>query len=428
MPFSKTVCHVTLLIFLVLWLFEKDLYGKLKTLRTNTQLLALAGLAIILLCGVFYSDNKGLAWFAIEKKLFFLVLPFAIATSSVLSSKFLQNLASLFCASCFTALIICYLAAIQRVQLFHTGEIGMESINYLSSSDFWQPKEGVKDWMFFSYVGLSGGIKMHPTYLAMYSAFCCIVLIQRLFTDDQTRLQQIGTFLLISFFSVSIVFLSSRIILLMLAIAYLGLLGYGLMVKKSKTKPVYILLVLNTLLITGIFINPVTRYRQVDEIVANGLTVSPDKNYDNSTGIRVSLWWVSVQAFLSSNMIFGNGTGDVEQTIKETASQSGITNVLNSYNPHNQYLHILLSSGIVGLTFLLFYLGAGLVKAWQNRDIIFLNFLLLFLAVCLTESVLELQKGIVFFTIFFSCMSFQRLEKNESKTSLNVASVAGRIQ
>lgn len=425
MPFSIAACHLALLVFLVLWLFEKNISERFHAIKKNYQLLALAAFAVILLCGIFYSENKDEAWFAMEKKIFFFLIPFAFATSSIVSPKLSKNLCTLFCYSCFAALMVCYITAFQRMQLFHDGKIGLESINYLSSSDFWQGQENThKEWMFFSYVGLASGIKMHPTYLSMYAAFCCIILVQRNFTESQTHLRQIGNFLLILFFTGSIIFLSARIILLMLGVMYSGTLCYQIILATRKTKPVLMLFTLIILLIAGVLVNPVTRYRQVDEIIANGLTVSPHKNYDNSTGIRVSLWWLSVQTYLNSNVIFGAGTGDVEESVRATAQHFAITNVLNTYSPHNQYLHVLLSSGIAGLLFLLIYIGTGLVKAWQNRDIIFLNFLVLFFVVCLTESILELQKGIVFFSIFFSCMSFQRIEKEETTTSLNVARVA----
>jgi hypothetical protein len=425
MPFSIALCHFALIAFLVSGLFEKNLIEKLRATKTNYQLLALAAFAGILLCGISYSENKNDAWFAMEKKVFFFILPFAFATSSIVSSKLLKNLFSIFCFSCFVALIVCYILAFQRMQLFHDGKIGIDSINYLSSPDFWQANETArKEWMFFSYVGLSNGVNMHPTYLSMYSAFCCIVLVQRTFDNSQKPLSQISNFLLIAFFSASIIFLAARIVLLMLGVLYVGILCYQLVLLKTKTKPAFILFSLIALLIAGVLINPVTRYRQVDEIVTNGLSVTPNKNYDNSTGIRVSLWWVSAQAYLNSNLLFGTGTGDVEESVRKMADHFAITNILNSYNPHNEYLHVLLSTGAVGLSFLLIYIGAGLVKAWQNRDIIFLNFLLLFMIVCLTESVLELQKGIVFFSIFFPCMSFQKKVYADDSTTLNIASAA----
>jgi O-antigen ligase len=99
--------------------------------------------------------------------------------------------------------------------------------------------------------------------------------------------------------------------------------------------------------------------------------------------------------------------------VKKMSETYQVTNVLDSYDPHSEYLYILLSSGIIGLALFFFYLAIGFVNAWQTRDIIFLNFLFLFSVVCITESALELQKGIVFFTIFFSTMTFAN-----SKTKL----------
>jgi O-antigen ligase len=425
MPFSIVICHVALITFLLAWLFEKNLLQKLQSIKTNLQLISLSALAIVLLCGIIYSENTAQGWFAIEKKAFFFLLPFAFATTSIMSENLSKKLFSIFCWSCFAALLVCYFSAYQRMQLFHAGTIGPESINYLSASEFWKDQADVsKNWMFFSYVGLSSGVNMHPTYLALYSAFCCILLVHRNFQSELRLARQLANFLLIVFFSCSIIFLSARIILVLLIVFYTGALCYQMLSVKKKIRSVLMFVVLLGILICGILINPVTRYRQVDEIALNGFSVYPNKKYDNSTGIRASLWWLSAKAYLQSNLLFGSGTGDVENEVKKTGQAYGITNVLNSYNPHNEYLYILLSVGIVGLTFFLLYIGAGLVKAWKNRDIIFLSFLVLFGVVCITESALELQKGIVFFSIFFSLMSFQKKEHVESRTSLNLVSVA----
>lgn len=429
MPFSIQLCHLALVIFLVLWLFEKNLWEKILSLRHNYQLIALIGFAISLLLGILYSANKNAGWFALEKKLFFFALPIAFATSQVNTPKFLKNLLTTFSWSCFVALVVCFIYAFQRVQLFHAGELSLDSINYLSSSDFWKMQNDMpKEWMFLSYVSLASAIGMHPTYLAMYTAFCCVWLAYEYLIGEKSQLKQAVNVILIIFFSTSIIFLSARIVVILLGVIYIGLFCHQVVQKKRKIFPALALGAFILLLLTGVLVNPITRYRQVDEIALNGFSVSTDKNYTNSTGIRASLWWLSIQTYLDSNILFGVGTGDVEDSVEHKGRQLGITNVLNSYSPHNEYLQILLATGLMGLTFFLIYIGIGLVKAWQNDDIIFLNFMLLFTCVCMTESALELQKGIVFFSIFFSSMTFQNVERKELKNPVKIANVASQLR
>ena len=97
MPFSIVLCHLALLVFLFLWIFEKDLLKNIRAIKNNYQLLALMGFALVLLCGVSFSENRSEAWFSIEKKAFFFLVPLAFATSAITSSRLSKNLLTLFC-------------------------------------------------------------------------------------------------------------------------------------------------------------------------------------------------------------------------------------------------------------------------------------------------------------------------------------------
>jgi O-antigen ligase len=404
MPFSIVLCHTCLILYLALWLLENNWREKFDHIKSNRQLQVLLALGITLSAGIIYSENRDLAWLAMERKAFFFLIPFAIATSDSKPSKLFATLSKLFCLSCFVALIICYLHALTQMNLYEHGEIGKETISYLSSSEFGNTNTA-KGWLFFSYISLSGGISMHPTYLALYCAFCCVVLVPEHFRASGIFYKG-GTLALLVFFSVSIIFLAARIIIVLLIVGYLITLTNELLIAKSKIKNTILPAFLALVLIAGVVLNPVTKYRQISEIVSTKVSVSPGTEYTNSIGIRASLWWLSYKAYLNSNPIIGTGIGDVQQSVKKMSEVYLDTNVLESYDPHSQYLYVLLSSGILGLVLFLSYLGIGFANAWQTRDIIFLNFLFLFSVVCITESVLELQKGIVFFTIFFSTMAF----------------------
>ncbi len=68
------------------------------------------------------------------------------------------------------------------------------------------------------------------------------------------------------------------------------------------------------------------------------------------------------------------------------------------HNAHNQYLQVWMESGIFGLIAFLLCLGMGLFKLWENPG--YVCFILIFSLMCLTESIGERQKGVVFFTLF----------------------------
>ncbi|HEY0741649.1 MAG TPA: O-antigen ligase family protein [Chryseosolibacter sp.] len=409
MPFSVLVTHIAILTFIICWFFEPALLQRLSRLKDNYQLLALIAFGLWMCAGISYSEKTSEAWFALERKAFFFLLPVAFGTSTIQSGRITKNIQHIFCYSCALALLMCYSYAGYQLHLFNDGVIGSESLNYLSSSGF-VAGDSKKPWMFFSYVRLAAAINMHPTYLALYAAFCCIILVCRNFSGAISTPKQVFNGALIIFFSISIIFLASRIIVLMLSLFYLCLLVHQVFIAERKRSLKFLLCILLMAIIAGVFLNPVTRYRQVDEIVSNGITITSNKHYTNSTEIRASLWWLAAKTYATTNWFLGVGPGDVKDAVQQSGKTLRVTNVLDSYDPHNQYLFILLSSGLFGILFFMIYIGMGLASAIRNHDIIFLSFLVLFLIVSLTESVLELQKGIVFFTLFFATMNFQKAQ------------------
>lgn len=67
------------------------------------------------------------------------------------------------------------------------------------------------------------------------------------------------------------------------------------------------------------------------------------------------------------------------------------------YNFHNQYLQVFSELGLIGLSLLLFIFFLILKKAIKSKDYFLLSFIILILVVCITESFLWRQRGMVFF-------------------------------
>ncbi len=177
---------------------------------------------------------------------------------------------------------------------------------------------------------------------------------------------------LVIYFSVFVIFLSSRIIILALSLIY-ALLLVRMVAAGKRT---IALALLTTLVVFAflIFGNPVTRYRNLQG---------------------------------STNPVFGTGSADVERVMRQTASHYGITNVLNSFDPHNQYLYTLLGSGFPGILLLICCVVIPLYTGLLQKDLLLAGFAFLFLLLCMTESALELQKGIAFYALFSALLFFQ---------------------
>ena len=162
--------------------------------------------------------------------------------------------------------------------------------------------------------------------------------------------------------------------------------------------PLMALLVLCSFLL---YINPISRYRNLQEITITSLDIESNSLYKNSTQIRASLWWLGVKSYARVNPIWGTGTDDVFTVMKQTSDEYNVTNTLDSYDPHNQYLFTLIGLGLLGLTLLLGLMAFSLYSGLAQHNYLFVAFILLFCLLCTTETALELQKGIAFFALFF---------------------------
>ncbi|HET6544301.1 MAG TPA: O-antigen ligase family protein, partial [Chryseolinea sp.] len=177
--------------------------------------------------------------------------------------------------------------------------------------------------------------------------------------------------------------------------------------KKTWTKALRLAIVVG---LSGglLYLNPVSRYRNLQEIPFTSLHIQSNNNYISSTEIRASLWWLGLRASERVNLIWGTGTDDVYDAMKQVSNDYNITNSLETYDPHNQFLFTLIGSGIVGLTLLVALILCSLYFAILKHDYLYIAFIFLFVLICMTETALQLQKGIIFFAIIYYMLAFTK--------------------
>ncbi len=78
------------------------------------------------------------------------------------------------------------------------------------------------------------------------------------------------------------------------------------------------------------------------------------------------------------------------------------------YNAHNEYLHVWLDTGIIGLLILLSIIVISLRIAIKRDNFLYFSFLVFFFLCCITESMFSVQKGIVFYAFFNSLFAFSQ--------------------
>ncbi|WP_366970307.1 O-antigen ligase family protein [Rhodocytophaga aerolata] len=186
----------------------------------------------------------------------------------------------------------------------------------------------------------------------------------------------------------------------------------------------YILAIVCCLLLGCFFyltisIFPVTKERF--EALSNQENYQIGDNQWNSIASRISILYCT-KAVLKQNWLLGVGIGDAQHELNECFTSNKFGTLINM-NAHNQFLQYILTSGITAfIAFTLCFLYP-FVKFFRLRkaNYLYIDFLLLFAFCCLTESMLESNKGIVFYSYFNSLLFLhvKKLQEEENSASLN---------
>lgn len=362
-------------------LFRKEFY---QSPQKNSLFFVV--LYFLYLTGLLYTSNFEYAMFDLEIKMSLLIFPLIFSTCNdpPFSQEQLRYILGFFIAGCFTgSLILLIHAAFNQFNLHIAG-----SFYYTSLA-----------WYF------------HSSYLAMYFTLAIIIINVNLFVIKKITQSEAVIFgLLFCFFSWMIILLSSKAGLIALGLVAIISVIIALFYAKNKTMAVLISSLAVFIFTAGWIFSPTSfsRFKAVEKAMVaktDSVRVKPESNAD-----RLAVWTTALDV-IRSNPVFGVGTGDVKDALLNGYRQRDALPALqHRLNAHSQFLQTFVTLGVIGLlTFLLMFLIPGWY-AFKRKNWLYLLFLLVFLLNCLTESMLEVQAGVVFYA-FFNILLFTDKKK-----------------
>ncbi len=239
-------------------------------------------------------------------------------------------------------------------------------------------------------------IGLHPIYASLIISLGVLFSFPFFSQGKNHTIKLLATLLNIPLISVLILLASKGVIiaLIIATIAYLFL-----NIRKKKVKVISIILIVAGFALSLIYLPSLNhRFKELKEV--SSLEIKLDKY--NSTSIRKGVYYCSVIR-VSENWFFGYGIGDVQPALNDCYEtiDDDIFNKFD-YNSHNQYLGVLLSTGVLGLLALLLILTSNFYLAITNKDWVFLAVLAFFSIAFLTENILERQAGVILFSFLLS--------------------------
>ena len=220
--------------------------------------------------------------------------------------------------------------------------------------------------------------------------------------------------LLILFFSLMVVLLSSKLGMITLALIYMSSFIYY-----SRKKYIIGIIGIVFTALAGIAIFkfvPAVAERIQNSI--HSLTAPTMDNADaESTTVRMLIWKAANQV-ICEHPIFGAGTGDAKDVLMKEYEKRGMTGAYeHQLNAHNEFYQTFVSIGLIGFTALCLQLFLPLYFSIKNKTLIYTVFILIVVLNFLPESMLESEGGVIFYA-FFNCLLCFSLLPKQTHTAL----------
>jgi O-antigen ligase len=111
--------------------------------------------------------------------------------------------------------------------------------------------------------------------------------------------------------------------------------------------------------------------------------------------------WNSANKILKQNLVFGVGTGDIQDELnKEYLRTGNIKLAQANTNAHNQYMEIILENGLIGLILFLSLFAMMFYISITEKNILYMMFLLIVFFSFIFETMLNRLAGVSFFALF----------------------------
>jgi O-antigen ligase len=372
--------NMVLILFIISSFFTR-IIAKKSMIPTRKQLF-FAGFFLLFPMALLYTENSAYGVKVLERNLVWFLIPLIIPLGLNFEKNTLYKILRVFSIA---------------IHILVFGLVLLAIWKYIDT----------KDSLVFYYDQLTEVIHFHPVYLSVYLLFGMLILIDA-YRKKMIRIPWYFGILVILLDFVFLVLLSSKTVLLSFLLVFLILVF-----RELKSKKQILTAVLGILLfVVGITQFSETKNRINDSLFSSWELLDKETFLYNDpfTGITLRLitWKFVMNKFIQhENALLGVGTGDATDYIDRVYIDRNMDEAgYLGFNLHNQYLEYFLKFGLIGLIYFGTILFLSFQKAIKDRNGLYFSFLVIFCIFSITESNLEVQRGIVFFVLINSLFYF----------------------
>jgi O-antigen ligase len=382
------VNSISIFLLAFVWLLQNNFSRLWHTLKTNKLFYLFISFYVLEFLSMLYSDNTKTGRYELEKEFTILLLPIVAASSKAFSKQKINLLLWMFVLANFL--------------------VGVIGLLYATWVHF---RWGLN---YFFYHDLVTLFHFHATYYSIYLMFsiCTVIYLYHKDPIVSTRIRKISLFILAGFFSLLIFLLSIRFIIVFFCFgALVGIIIYAVR-RKSILLGLLLVLGFAGFVYVAISKNQVLRDRLM-QIKENHKYEFSELNIYNGFTTRLAQWECSY-IIIKRQPWLGVGIGDTQDELQVEYKKNFLYySFKDKFNTHNQYFQTTLGLGLVGLTVFLAMLIIPAIIAIRKKSYLYLCFIIIFSACCLTEATFCTQFGLVFYTVLNSFFAFKVLGKEQ---------------
>jgi O-antigen ligase len=344
---------------------------KISNFKTATPWMILFYLSHVV--GLWNTQNMGFAQMDLGMKAVFILFPFAISFKK--TPVQINQMLNAFTLGAIFSVIIAYILAMCQYTKTHNIQLSM-------LSDFSWP--------------------MHRSY---WDAYLCIALTYLSFYMIQKRKFRFSFLLAIMLILAAIFITGSKMGILLIALSILCIVIYAIIETKKWKTIILLLLVLigGTVILSNAFPSIKERFKVMLAELHQRKQI--DITSTESNDARILMWRTATELIIEKPL-FGVGTGDIKDALKQRNIEKGYTGVANTnLNAHNQLLNTQLALGILGSIFFIGMFLVGFIYVSDKQAYMIRWIIVVFIISMLVESYLETQAGILPVAFFLSIFS-----------------------
>lgn len=330
------------------------------------------------LIAVTYSNYPEEGLKNVSQQLGILLFPVCFAVTGLDLSKYKLPLLKIFGYTCTVTIVYLFISAFHTIHFFHFPFSDIEHSSFINQN-------------------FSKPIGLHATYLSMYVTLSASTFLYIIFHESNYKKWKYIFCMIILL--AGLIQLSSRSVFICLFLIVIAVVPLFLL-KGIKSLQFFIISLVAFIFILLAITNASSLKKRYLTDFENDL--SENAVTTDFAQTRMERWCMEIK-LIKRSPVTGYGNGSEKYLLKEDYFKNKFyKSFLLELNAHNQYLSFLINAGIIGLLVYLYVLYYGFKIAVKKKDFIFISFLILITIVSVAENILDVNKGVFFYSFFYS--------------------------